>query len=189
VIADKMAAVHQNIQRILLAADRMAAPVLSTTCLGIQRGHPAMSVCAAVVAQAAVRPGIALITPESSSEEVRRALACRQIRLQRPCGVSPDEAVATRSFDVFFANPHTATIIRGLGPRRWLVFGAGFEYCLLSAAEGLRALDLRVSVLRDAFIPGARTTPETFRTTLERFAALGVEIIDSGDVLGCGAVP
>ena len=188
VIADKMAVVHRKIQWILTVADRTRAPVLSTTCLGIQRTHPGMSVQAACAAQraAVVPPDVALITSEATPREVQEALSCRYICIQRPCCNSPDQAVATRSFDPFQANAHTARIVRNLGPRHWLVFGAGFEYCLLAAVEGLRALHTPVSVLKDACIPSARSTPETFRSTLERFAALDVAFVDSDRVL-CGA--
>ena len=44
VVAEKMARVRTAIRRILSAAEHLGAPVLSTTCLGIQRCAPGMCV-------------------------------------------------------------------------------------------------------------------------------------------------
>jgi hypothetical protein len=107
--------------------------------------------------------------------EVAAALSCRQIVLERRSCKTADDNVRLRTFDVFGVNKHAAAIVRSLGERHWLVFGAGFEHCLIAAVEGLRALDLRVTVLEDGCIHGGRSIPATFLQTYARIKTLGAE--------------
>jgi hypothetical protein len=183
VIAKKMAAVRSAIQRIFLAAERLGAPVLSTTCLGIQRGAPGMcvsSTCCALTtsrAQVSIRAEepTAFVAMNATPAEVAAALGSRQIVFERLSCKTGDDNVRLRTFDVFGVNKHTVEIVRSLGDRHWLVFGAGFEHCLVSAIEGLRALGLRVTVLEDGCIHGGRSIPATFLQTFERLKSVGAE--------------
>jgi hypothetical protein len=181
VLADKMAPVRRNILRILSAADRLRAPVLSTTCLGIQRCSPGMcarSTCAAMAAGGAAASGeadeaTAFVAMDATASEVAAALDRRQIVLERRSCKSAEDNVRLRTIDVFGVNKNAATIVRSLGDRHWLVFGAGFEHCLVSAVEGLRSLGLRVTVLEDGCIHGGRSIPATFLRTFEHIKSLG----------------
>jgi hypothetical protein len=183
VLADKMAPVRAAIQRILSAAERLDAPVLSTTCLGVQRGSPCMcvrSACAASAgnvtgASAEVEKGTAFVAMNATPAEVAAALRHRQIILERRSCKTADDNVRLRTIDVFGVNKNTAAVVRALGDRHWLVFGAGFEHCLVSAVEGLRALGARVTVLEDGCIHGGRSIPATFLRTFERMKMLGAE--------------
>ena len=83
--------------------------------------------------------------------------------------------VERRTYDVFRSNQNTAKIVRALGERHWLVFGAGGEFCLVAAAEGLRATGARVTILIDGCIHMAFSTPETFLQAFDRLKSLGVE--------------
>lgn len=180
-LADKMAPVRGGIRTILAAAERLGAPVLSTTCLGIQRGTPGMcaaATCAAMAAGGTGLPagfagGAAFVAMNATADEVAAALRCRHIVLERRSCKTADDNVRLRTFDVFGVNKHAAAIVRSLGNRHWLVFGAGFEHCLVAAVEGLRALGLRVTVLEDGCIHGGRSIPATFLRTFERIHALG----------------
>ena len=183
VLADKMTPVRKAIRRILATAERLHAPVLSTTCLGIQRGTPGMcarTACAATVAgngeaSEEVAEGVAFVAMDATPADVAAAMRHRQIVLERRSCKTADDNVRLRTFDVFGVNKHTAAIVRGLGDRHWLVFGAGFEHCLVSAAEGLLALGARVTVLEDGCIHGGRSTPTTFLRTFEHMKSLGIE--------------
>jgi len=183
VLADKMAPVRGGIQRILSAAERLQAPVLSTTCLGIQRcneGMCARSTCAAMVADDAaasdeIKKGTAFVAMNATAAEVAAALTHRQIVLERRSCKTAEDNVRLRTIDVFGVNKNAATIVRSLGGRHWLVFGAGFEHCLVSAVEGLRALGVRVTVLEDGCIHGGRSVPATFLRTFARMTSLGAE--------------
>jgi nicotinamidase-related amidase len=180
-LADKMAPVRAAIQRILSAAERLDAPVLSTTCLAVQRGNPCIcvrSTCAAaagnvVGTSAAAENGTAFVAMNATPAEVAAALRHRQIILERRSCKTADDNVRLRTIDVFGVNKNTATIVRALGDRHWLVFGAGFEHCLVLAVEGLRALGARVTVLEDGCIHGGRSIPATFLRTFERMKMLG----------------
>jgi hypothetical protein len=135
-LAEKMKPVRKAIKRILGAAERLNAPVLSTTCLGIQRGTPGMcagATCAAMAAgagggSAEIAPGTAFVAMNATPAEVAAALSCRQIVLERRSCKTADDNVRLRTFDVFGVNKHAAAIVRSLGERHWLVFGAGFEH-------------------------------------------------------------
>jgi nicotinamidase-related amidase len=183
VVATKMAPVRSAIRRILLAAERLGAPVLSTTCLGIQRGAPGMcvqSTCGALAASQAKAPDesgkpTAFVAMNATPAELTAALGSRQIVFERTSCKTGDDNVRLRTYDVFGVNRHTAEIVRSLGDRHWLVFGAGFEHCLVSAVEGLRALGLRVTVLEDGCIHGGRSIPATFLQTFERLKSAGAE--------------
>jgi hypothetical protein len=192
VIAEKMARVRAAIRRILFTAERLGAPVLSTTCLGIQRCAPGMcvrSTCGAPAssgawASAEIEGPTAFVAMNATPAEVAVALRCRQIVLERQSCKTGDDNVRLRTFDVFGVNKHTATIVRSFGERHWLVFGAGFEHCLVSAVEGLRALGLRVTVLEDGCIHGGRSIPATFLRTFERLRMLGAEWSSFDEICG-----
>lgn len=183
VLAEKMAPVRKAVKRILDTAERLRAPVLSTTCLGMQRGTPGMCAATTCAAMAAATPtasaefpdGTAFVAMNATPEEIAAALRCRQIVLERQSCKTADDNVRLRTYDVFGVNRNAAKIVRSLGDRHWLVFGAGFEHCLVAAVEGLRALDLRVTVLEDGCIHGGRSIPTTFLRTFERIKSLGAE--------------
>jgi nicotinamidase-related amidase len=183
VLAENMARVRKNIRHILHAAARLGAPVLSTTCLGIQRGSSGMcvrSTCAALAAKSAPEPAetmekMAFVATNATPAEVAAALGCREIILERTSCKTADDNVRLRTFDVFGVNKNTTQIVRALGDRHWLVFGAGFEHCLVSVVEGLRKLGYRVTVLEDGCIHGGRSIPTTFLRTFERMKVLGAE--------------
>ena len=183
VMAEKMKPVRKRVERILAAAARLKAPVLSTTCLGIQRCNPGMcarTACATTAQDAAATSAkgvetTAFVAMNATPSDVADALSCRNILLERLSCKTADDNVRHRTYDVFGVNKNTATIVRALGERRWLVFGAGFEHCLVSAVEGLRALGLQVTVLEDGCIHGGRSIPSTFLRTFERIKAFGAE--------------
>ncbi len=183
VVAEKMARVRTAIRRILSAAEHLGAPVLSTTCLGIQRCAPGMcvrSTCGALAASPArasaeIEEPPAFVAMNATPAEVAAALHRREIILERQSCKTGDDNVRLRTFDVFGVNKHTATIVRSFGDRHWLVFGAGFEHCLVSAVEGLRALGLRVTVLEDGCIHGGRSIPATFLRTFGQIKSLGAQ--------------
>jgi nicotinamidase-related amidase len=183
VLAEKMAPVRKSIRRILHAARCLGAPVLSTACLGIQRCTPGMCVRSACAASNADGPGAfaghgegkAFVAMNATQAELAAALRCREIVFERTSCKSGDENVRLRTFDVFGVNRNAAAIARSFGDRHWLVFGAGFEHCLISAVEGLRTLGVRVTVLEDACIHGGRSIPATFLRTFERIRTVGAE--------------
>jgi nicotinamidase-related amidase len=181
VLAEKMKPIRKRIGRILRAAEKLGAPVLSTTCLGTLRcsdGMCARSTCAALAGAGSAASGEkngkpAFVAMNATPAEVAEALRRREIVLERTSCKTGDENVRLRTFDAFGVNKNTAPIVRSFGDRHWLVFGAGFEHCLVAAVEGLRALGLRVTVLEDGCIHGGRSIPQTFLQTFDRIKALG----------------
>ena len=146
-------------------SERLVAPLLSTTCFGYQRANAKMNIGGTVDALAAAavsgtEADTAFIRLDATPADVAKAMACRCLVIERLSCPTPDENVARRTFDVF-SNPNTELIVDALGERHWLLFGAGFEHCLLAAAEGLRARNHRVTILEDAVIHGGRSTPQT----------------------------
>jgi nicotinamidase-related amidase len=183
VLAEKMWPVRKAVKRILDTAERLGAPLLSTTCLGTLRGTPDMcaaTTCAvlaagATAASAEFPNGTAFVAMNATPDDVAAARRCRQIVLERQSCKTADDNVRLRTFDVFGVNKNAAKIVRSFGNRHWLVFGGGFEHCLVAAVEGLRALDLQVTVLEDGCIHGGRSIPATFLRTFERIRSLGAE--------------
>jgi hypothetical protein len=188
VINNKMNPVRKGVEKILAAAERLGAPVLSTTCMGAQRSNPKMSVAETVgrvrssAASAGLPPGEAFVRVNATPEEVADAVKCKHIRIERlSCANSNEscqsgtENVERRTYDMFYSNKNTAKIVRALGERHWLVFGGGGEYCLVAAAEGLRSLGLPVTILVEGCIHMAFSTPESFLRAFDRLRSLGVE--------------
>ena len=171
VLAEKMRIVAKKAREILATADRLDAPVLSTTCLGLQRAEPGMSVRTTVAGTEGSR--VAFVPMDATADEVATALTRRRIVFERLGCKTPEENTRRRTYDVFGVNRHATEIVNALGDRHWLIFGAGFEHCLLAAVEGLRALGRPVTVLADGCIHGGISTPVTFIETLERIKALG----------------
>jgi nicotinamidase-related amidase len=171
VLADKMKIVAKKAREILATADSLDAPVLSTTCLGLQRATPTMSVRTAVAG--AEGEQVAFVPMDATADEVALALTKRRIVFERLGCKTPEENTRRRTYDVFGVNRHATEVVKALGDRHWLVFGAGFEHCLLAAVEGLRGLHLQVSVLADGCIHGGISTPVTFIETLERIKLSG----------------
>jgi hypothetical protein len=155
--------------------------VLSTTCLGVQRCTPGLcvrSTCDALAmdesrSSADIEERTAFVAMNATPAEVAAALRCRQIVLERTSCKTAEDNVRLRTIDVFGVNKHAAPVVRSFGDRHWIVFGAGFEHCLVSAVEGLRALGLRVTVLEDGCIHGGRSIPATFLRTFEHMKMLG----------------
>lgn len=176
VLAEKMAPARRHVVRILKTAERLDAPVLSTTCLGLQRGNPSMCVrtaCAAASTPDGGREQPAFVAMDATADDVTRALGHRRIMFERRSCKSPDDNVRLRTFDVFGVNRHAGEIVRRLGARHWYVFGAGFEHCLLAAVEGLRGLGVPVTVLEDGLIHGGRSVPASFLRSYQRILELG----------------
>jgi hypothetical protein len=179
-VAEKMSPVRRALAGIFRQADRLGAPILATSCLGILRGNPELSVPQAVRAahgteKEHAQGGVAYVPLQAREDELAHALTCHRIVFERRGCKTPDENVRYRTFDLFAGNPHASEIVRRLGPRHWLVFGAGFDHCLVTAAEGLRGLGMEVSVLRDGCINGGRATPAATLETYQRIVAAGAK--------------
>jgi hypothetical protein len=195
-IANKMEPVRRGYEAILAAIQQLDAPVVSTTCIGIQGLNPTMSVPETVrnlraSAIAAGRsPDVAFVPVNATPEQVANARQCKYIRLERvSCPDSNEKSCPAPApndelrNDVFYSNQHTVQIVQGMGEHHWLVFGSGGEYCLAAAAEGLRALGMPVTILMDGCIHMAFSTPQSFVQTYERLKGLGVEWSMLSDVL------
>src|ERR1700759_3495711 len=81
VLADKMKIVGKKVREILATADRLGAPVLSTTCLGLQRDMPGMSVRETVSGGQGSR--VAFVPMDATEAEVALALTRRRIVFER----------------------------------------------------------------------------------------------------------
>jgi hypothetical protein len=178
VIAEKMARARRSTREILNLAEMVGAPVLSTTCLGIQRQNPGMcarSTCASPCNHNGepATASRAFVGMSASDADIRNALDCRHIVLERTSCKSGEENVKRRAFDVFATNRHAETIVRALGPREWFVFGAGFEHCLLAVVKGLRQMELPVTVIASACIHGGLSTPVSFLNALHEIEQCG----------------
>ena len=68
-------------------------------------------------------------------------------------------------------NPNFDTILKALGPRRFVVFGVATEYCVQADALALRQRGLPVDLVTDAIKP---ITEEGGRKAIEEMAAAGV---------------
>src|SRR5262249_11807277 len=115
VLGENMGRVRKGVRRILDAADRLKAPILATSCLGILRGDDALSLPKAVSAMNALssekgppgfRGGTAFVPMSATESEVEHALRCQRILFERTSCKSGDENVQLRTFDVFGVNRH-----------------------------------------------------------------------------------
>jgi nicotinamidase/pyrazinamidase len=76
-------------------------------------------------------------------------------------------------------NPNFDTILKALGPRRFVVFGVATEYCVRADALTLRRRGLPVNLVTDAIKP---ITEEGGRKAIEEMAAAGVRLVTVADI-------
>ena len=129
------------------------------------------------------RAGIGWVSMRAAPADVIAALRRRRIVIERRACASSEEALRGRTFDVFTVNPHAAEVVRGLGERRWLVFGNSVEYCLSAVVEGLCRLGAGVTVLEGGCVGSGRSTDESFQQAVERLKAIGATWATFDDVL------
>ncbi|MGA2916662.1 MAG: twin-arginine translocation signal domain-containing protein [Sedimentisphaerales bacterium] len=168
------------LKKIHAKAESIGAPLLSLTCLGIQRSNPGLWTKDTVAKDRLQNPKkseMAFVSLEASSEDVKKAISSRQIFLERHGCSSPEENVRQHAEDVFLYNPNAAKIVQGLGERHWFVFGRSFQYCGEATAVGLLALRKNVTVLEDAILPagGEWNTIKRFEKTQEYLKSLGAQ--------------
>jgi hypothetical protein len=154
----------KRLKKFHAKAESLGAPLLSLTCLGIQRSNPAMSTKDTVAknnAHTDKKNEMAFVAINASDKEVEQAILCRQIFLERRGYSTPEENVQEDAPNVFLFNQNAAKIVRGLGDRHWFVFGRGFQQCGKATAAGLLALGKNVTILEDAILPvgGKWNTP------------------------------
>jgi hypothetical protein len=188
ILAKPAEPIWESLKKIHARADSLDAPLLSLTCLGIQRSYPGMSTKDTVAKerkQNAKKPETAFVALDASAKDVEQALLCRRIFLERRGYSSPEENVQEDAPNVFLFNPNAAKIVRGLGERHWFVFGRSFQQCGKAAATGLLALGKNVTVLEDAILPvgGKWNTAGSFERTVEYLKSLGVKFARSDSVL------
>jgi nicotinamidase-related amidase len=174
VVPERMAEVRDKAAALLALAERMGSPVLSTTCLKVQRNNPKLSVRATVAANADAQE-TAFIARDASDEEVEAALMRRRIVFERLSCATGADNTRLRTFDVFGNNPHAENVVRRLGAWHWVIFGTGSEICLFATIEGFRRLKLPVTVVRDACVQAARSSAETRDRTFRQVAELGAQ--------------
>ena len=76
-------------------------------------------------------------------------------------------------------NPNFETILKALGPRRFVVFGVATEYCVRADALALRQRGLAVDLVTDAIKP---ITEEGGRKAIEEMVAAGVRPVMIADI-------
>ena len=76
-------------------------------------------------------------------------------------------------------NPNFETILKALGPRRFVVFGVATEYCVRADALALRQRGLTVDLVTDAIKP---ITEKGGRKAIEAMVAAGVRLVTIADV-------
>ena len=188
VLADPAESIWDVLKTIRAKAEQLNAPLLSLTCLGIQRANPDMSVKDTVAKgrQNTDKPDMAFVGLNATAAEVEQALSCRQIYLERKGYSSPEENVQEDAVNVFLFNPNAARIVESLGDRHWLVFGRGFQQCGAASTVGLLALGKKVTVLEDAVLAvgGKWNTPGSFQRTVDYLKSLGAEFARSDEILG-----
>ena len=193
IMAEKMSSVRRGLREIIDATDRLNAPILATSCLGILRGNPTLSLTETVSAMKGsandrlpqgFSGGTAYVPMNATEADIAHALTCKRIVFERLSCKSGDENVRLRTYDVFGVNKHAREIVRRLGMRHWLVFGAGFDHCLVAAVEGLRQLGMPVSVLSEGCINGGRSTPATTLASIERIRASGAKWSSLPEIIG-----
>lgn len=164
------------LEKIHAKAEQLGSPMLSLTCLGLQRESPSMST-RDTVAKCHKKNEMAFVALDASPKEVKRAILCRRIFLQRYGYSTPGENVREHAADVFLYNHNAPKIIQGLGERHWLVFGRGFQYCTASVIVGLLALGKKVTVLEDAILTatGKGDSIENFERTKKYVKSLGAQ--------------
>jgi hypothetical protein len=164
------------LEKIHAKAQQFNAPLLSTTCLGIQRSEPGLSVKDAIAKEGA-KTDKAFVAMNASEAEVKNALSCRQIFLERHGYSTPEENVERHAEGVFLNNTNAAKIVRALGDRHWFVFGRGFQYCGEAVGVGLLALGQKVTIIEDAILPagGEWSTKKTAQKTEEYLKSLGAQ--------------
>ena len=180
ILAKPAEAIWELLNKIHAKAVLLGAPLLSLTCLGIQRSEPGLSTKDTVAKyrlQNTKANEMAFVSLEASSENVKKAISCRQIFLERYGYSSPEENVRQHAEDVFLYNPNAAKIVQGLGERHWFVFGRSFQCCGAATTVGLLAMGKKVTVLEDAILPagGECYTSKSFERTEEYLKSLGAQ--------------
>jgi hypothetical protein len=179
ILAKPAESIWPKLEKIHAKANELKSPLLSTTCLGILRSEPKLSVKDTLAK--GENYDSAFISINASQEEVKHALACQTIYLERTGYPTPQENVNRHAEDIFLNNPNAAKIVKGLGERHWIVFGRGFQYCGEAAIVGLLALGKRVTVLEDMIIPagGEWSELKTVEKTKKYLLSLGAEFASS----------
>ena len=77
------------------------------------------------------------------------------------------------------SNPNFDTIVKALGPRRFVVFGVATEFCIRAHALALKQRGLTVELVTDAIMP---ITEKGGRKAIEEMLAAGVLPITIADV-------
>ena len=183
ILAKPAEAIWELLNKIHAKAVLLGAPLLSLTCLGIQRSEPDLSTKDTVAKyrlQNTKANEMAFVSLEASSENVKKAISCRQIFLERYGYSSPEENVRQHAEDVFLYNPNAAKIVQGLGERHWFVFGRSFQCCGAATTVGLLAMGKKVTVLEDAILPagGECYTSKSFEGPFRIIYRIKVDQID-----------
>jgi hypothetical protein len=178
ILAKPAEKIWDKLDNIHAKAKELNAPLLSTTCLGIQRVEPNLSVQDTLKNEKANDK--AFVSINASDEDVKYALTCHTIFLERKGYPSPQENVNRHAEDVFLNNTNAAKIVRELGNRHWFVFGRGFQYCGEAAALGLLALGKKVTVIEDMVIEagGEWSQLKTFQKTKDYLQSLGAGFVN-----------
>jgi nicotinamidase/pyrazinamidase len=93
---------------------------------------------------------------------------------------SPQIVIEKQTLDVF-SNPHTSSLVQGLGPdAEYVVFGVVTEYCVRCASQGLLDRGRKVFLVRDAI---ETLNVEEGRRTLEGLRSSGARLIDTAEAL------
>jgi nicotinamidase/pyrazinamidase len=108
----------------------------------------------------------AVVVPNRPGAFVPGATWPRQIIIEKPDYYST-------------TNPNFDTILKALGPRRFVVFGVATEYCVRADALALRQRGLPVDLVTDAIKP---ITEEGGRKAIEEMVAARVRLVTISDI-------
>lgn len=192
ITAETAASIGETLKNIYAKAEQLDSPILSLTCLGFQRDNPSLSVKDTVSkerSQDAEKSDVAFVTLDASPEEVKRAISCHQIFLERRAYSSGQENMQQYATDVFMHNTNAVQVVQGLGERHWLVFGRGFKFCVVPTVVGLLAMGKQVTVLEDAIMAGTCSqatndmTSESFTRNMKYLKSLGAKFARFDSVL------
>jgi nicotinamidase-related amidase len=188
VMAKPAKGIAENVEKLRVKAEQLGSPFLSTTCLGIQRANPNMSVKETVKKlreQAKGKPEMAFLPLDASEKEVEDAIASRVIFLERHGYKTPDENVKEMAGNVFLYNLHAVKLVKALGDRNWIVFGRSLQTCSGLSAESLIALGKKVTVVEDAILPsgGEWNVQGGFQRHVDYLKSLGATFTSTDKLL------
>lgn len=151
------------LDRLYAFAEQGSWPLVFTTCCSGRRPVPGES------------PGVLHVPMDAADTAWRARLQEHRVfYLDKPAHGDPTLNYERRAFDVFGRNDNAAFLVEALGPRRWVVFGNGFDLCVDGVVQGLVKAGASVTVVADVLVSSATGDADSMGAILARYRQEGI---------------